>query len=246
MKWQNEMFYPEKYENLHGCPLTVGYYNDGTSTITSREIFKTMAQQLNFKLVSYLIPESRIVTVTLDLVEFINVQTHWQFNQSDFTSSLNTDYITFTVPEGEPYTQLEKMFLMFDKPTWICIGATLVAAFVVIQIINFMSIKVKCFVFGQDVRTPSLNVASIFLNGGQHRVPGRNFARFLLMLFIVWSLIIRTCYQSELYKNLQGDLRKPRIQTVDELNEKNFTLVYDSKTTILNEIMVERQVNISK
>jgi hypothetical protein len=111
---------------------------------------------------------------------------------------------------------------MFDKATWICIGVTLVGSLLVIQVINLMSVQVQKFVFGRDIRTPSLNVASVFLVGGQNRLPGRNFARFLLMMFIIWSLIIRTCYQSMLYKNLQQDMRRPRIQTFAELNEKNF------------------------
>jgi hypothetical protein len=117
---------------------------------------------------------------------------------------------------------------MFDKATWICIGVTLVGSFFMIQLINCMSVQVQNFVVGRDIQTPTLNVANIFLNGLQHRVPGRNFARFLLIMFVIWSLTIRTCYQSELYKNLQSDLRKPRIQTVDDLIEKNFTLVYEN------------------
>jgi hypothetical protein len=72
-----------------------------------------------------------------------------------------------------------------------------------------MSMQVQKFVFGRDIQTPTLNVASIFLTGAQFKEPGRNFARFLLMMFILWSLIIRQ-----------------RITTVDELNQKNFTLLY--------------------
>jgi hypothetical protein len=45
------------------------------------------------------------------------------------------------------------------------------------------------------------------------------------MSFIWWSVIIRTCYQSTLYKNLQRDMRKPMIKTFDELNEKNFSII---------------------
>jgi hypothetical protein len=158
----------------------------------------------------------------------------------EYSPALFTDYLTLTVPAGEPYTDLEKMFLMFDKSTWICIGFTLGAALLVIQLINFMSIQVQKFVFGRDIRTPTLNVVSIFLTGAQHRVPGRNFARFILIVFVLWALTIRTCHQSELYKNLQGDMRKPRIQSIDELNEKNFTLHYDGTHEYLFDDIVYR------
>jgi hypothetical protein len=137
--------------------------------------------------------------------------------------------LTFTVPAGEPYSQLEKMFLMFDKATWICIGVTLSAGLLFVKIINHMSIMVQNFVFGRYMKTPTLNVASIFLSGSQFRTPGRNFSRFIFMMFVMWSLIIRTCYQSELYKNLQGDMRRPKIISIDELNKKNFTFLYKIK-----------------
>jgi len=55
-------------------------------------------------------------------------------------------------------------------------------------------------------------------------LPSSNFGRILLILFIMFSMIIRTVHQGELYSNLQSDLRKPEIQTIAELLEKNFTI----------------------
>jgi hypothetical protein len=196
-----------------------------TITQTSDLIFAILAKQLNFNNISIALDQNSWLQT--DLIHFVSYQNLASFVYFDFSPALYTDHVTFTVPAGEPYTQLEKMFLMFDKETWICIGVTLAGSLLVIQVINFMSVQVQKFVFGRDIRTPSLNVASIFLNGGQMRMPGRNFARFLLMMFIVWSLIIRTCYQSILYKNLQQDMRRPRITTFEELNDKNFSIVIE-------------------
>jgi hypothetical protein len=36
---------------------------------------------------------------------------------------------------------------------------------------------------------------NILLGGGMISLPGRNFARFILMQFILFSLIVRTGYQ---------------------------------------------------
>jgi hypothetical protein len=52
------------------------------------------------------------------------------------------------------------------------------------------------------------------------------------MMFVIWSLIIRTCYQSTLYKNLQQDMRKPVIKTFEKLNEKNFTIFLNHGLTL--------------
>jgi hypothetical protein len=228
MRWQSPTFFPEKYRNFHNCSLSLAhwpqltYYVDRSASFV---LFEQLAQNLNFRIKRDDLPSSPDNINGYDLIEFYHFQ-HIGYLFFEFSSAIFDDFLTFTIPAGEPYSQLEKMFLMFDKETWICIGVTLAGSLLVIQVINCMSIQVQRFVFGRDVRTPTLNVANIFLNGSQIRLPGRNFARFILTLFIIWALIIRTCYQSELYKNLQTDMRRPRVKTIDEMNEKNFTLVY--------------------
>lgn len=116
------------------------------------------------------------------------------------------------------------MFLPFDTATWILIVFTLIISLVVIQILNFCSSEIKNFIYGRAIRTPTVNLASIFLCGAQFKFPGRNFARFLLTLFVIWSMIIRTCYQSKYFEYLQSDERKPRMETLKDLIDNNFTM----------------------
>jgi hypothetical protein len=234
MKWDNGTFFPEKYENFHGCPLKVGVNEPlNAAPQTSGRITQILAEKLNFQIDEKFAHPREKGYDTLDLLDLVQVQSIAVFSKMEFSSSLYTDCITFTVPAGEPYTLLEKMFLMFDKETWICIGIILAGSLLVIQVINRLSVQVQNFVYGQDIQTPTLNVADIFLNGGQHRVPTRNFARFMLMLFFIWSLIVRTCYQSMLYKNLQQDMRNPILMTFAELNERNFTVVIFKNAEVL-------------
>jgi hypothetical protein len=244
MTWHKQSFFPDKYRNFYGCALVVAFHNVSV-TLTSQTIFEILAEHLNFQQIRKTVKDfsDPKEVENIDFIEDLNVQSISSLEASDvYSSALYSDYVTFTVPAGEPYTQLEKMFLMFDEPTWTCIGLTLAAAFLIIQVINFMSIQIQKFVFGLEVRTPTLNLADILLNGGQNRVPGRNFARFMLMMFVIWTLIIRTCYQSALYKNLQDDMRRPIIQSIDELNEKNFTLLYLKQDENFTEILDKRQV----
>jgi len=130
----------------------------------------------------------------------------------------------FVIPKGELYTEWEKLFLAFDLVTWWLIVATFAAAFGTIIIINnFAPRQVRHFVFGRNVTMPSLNILIAFFGLSQGVVPHRNFARFLLMLFIIWSMIFRTCYQGLLFEYLQGDGRKPPIRSIKELLDRNFT-----------------------
>lgn len=79
------------------------------------------------------------------------------------------------------------------------------------------------FVFGVNVNTPSLNVARIFFGISQVRMPGRNFARFLTMMFILYSMIIRTAWQAKMFEFMQKKMMKAEVKSVEEMIEKNFT-----------------------
>jgi len=182
---------------------------------------EAIAEALNFTLKLNISAPRNLGKNNFDLLDILN--SNLAPGKFIYGTVLYTDGATFAVPLGEPYSDLEKMFMMFDWEVWVAIGSTLLMALVVIQIIKFMSKKVQNFVFGRNIKTPTMNMIEIFLCGAQVRVPGRNFARFLLMLFIIWCLIIRTCYQSKLFEFLQADLRRPGIKTLEELYESNLT-----------------------
>jgi len=132
--------------------------------------------------------------------------------------------IFFIVPKGELYCDWEILTLAFDAITWLLIGITFGAAFIFIVIVKLSrSTTVRSFVFGSNVSSPALNILVIFFGLSQVVLPRRNFARFTLTMFIIWSLIIRTCYQGMLFEYLQGEMRKPEIQTIEELMRHNFT-----------------------
>lgn len=56
-----------------------------------------------------------------------------------------------------------------------------------------------------------------------HVLPGRNFARYLLTIFILFSHIMRTGYQCKQFNFMQMEMREKDVQTIDEMIEKNFT-----------------------
>jgi hypothetical protein len=128
---------------------------------------------------------------------------------------------------GEPYTQFEKMFMMFDFYVWLMIVFTFTGALLIIQIISFCSDKIKDLVFDEGVRAPTMNFVAVIFGLGQTTLPLKSFARFLLMMFIILCLILRTCHQSLLYTLMQAEIRKPELQTIDEAIEKGYTFYID-------------------
>lgn len=64
---------------------------------------------------------------------------------------------------------------------------------------------------------------SAFLGVALKIVPEGNFARFLLMMFLLYSMVIRACYQGSYYKILRSHLRKAEMQSLDEIIENELT-----------------------
>lgn len=186
-------------------------------------IIETLSGLRNFKIKLNLIEEKYFGHQILGLNNLTEISLISR--GSSYTISVPYNVVPFlsTVPPGELYTPLEKMFLIYDYEVWIGIVVTLLFVLMTVQVISLTSTKIKKFVFGRDVSSPTMCLISTFLNGDQHQLPGRNFARFNLLLFIFWSLIIRTCYQSTLYAYLQSDMRKPAFTTIEELRDNNFT-----------------------
>lgn len=104
-----------------------------------------------------------------------------------------------------------------------------------IQIIALFSRQLHVLFFGEMIGSPTMNFLSVFLCGGQSKVPQGLKARFFFLNFLVWSLIIRTCFQSLMYRALQMDLRHAPMKTLEELREKNFMQItpkgYDASIT---------------
>ena len=220
-KWENSIFYPKKYRNFHSCRF---FTSRGSSSN------KKHGELYDIIFGNILNAEVYHIAKTLDKCKECQLTLHTvllDLGKYDYWITANPHvFIThnFVVPPGEPYSDLERMFMMFSADLWTAIGITLLIGILVTLSLNLVSAKVKKFIAGRDIQSPTMNLVSIFLTGGQVRTPGRNFARFLFTLFVIWSLIIRTCHQSMLFELMQADLRRPPIRTHDELFKSDLIL----------------------
>ena len=241
MEWENSIFYPKKYENFHGCVLTVASV-DGEIVNLHRIIFQdhlnAVLRQCSSNDISVNTPKDCDLIGCQYPLYHVDFEFLIAYPHRDVAS-------TFLIGPGEPYTDVERMFMMFDDELWIAIGVTLIIAVSITLCLNLVSRRVKTFIAGQGIHSPTLNLISIFLNGGQVRVPGGSFARFLFILFIMWSLIIRTCHQSMLFELLQADLRKPTVKTLDELFESNLTLFLGNNSLLSDDKSFWERMNMT-
>jgi len=227
--------------NNHGCAVEVQIFASQPEIIgpdDSKEetdfskfsgyftaITNELTRRLNFKLiVNY---EKR--TVEIFLYGYSGATLASVFPEVSLSdASLIYRDIIFIIPLGNFYTGLEKLFLPFDYETWIMIGLTFAVGLMTILIVTQLSLTVQSFVIGRGVSAPTMNLLAAFFGLGQTQLPGRNFARFLLTLYIIWCLIIRTAYQGVLYDLLKGDGRKAQNMQFDDFVDNNATFHYNT------------------
>jgi hypothetical protein len=248
-KWQNNKFKIEKFLDLSGCELTV-FTNEypGELTIPNvknpktwngflLEIFKDLEKIFKFKMKFIIHKDTRkrrfgptqMIVINRCFAPSLSAKT---FAKNHLSTPYFSAFEFMAVPPGEEYSSYEKLKFPFDYHTWFLIFFTFVAAYLVIFIINFASVRIKNLVYGEQIESPSLNIAAHFFGLGQLVLPRRSFARFLVMSFIIYSLIIRTAWQGKMFEFMNQEMRKPQIETIEEAIDKDyeFYMWYCSKS----------------
>lgn len=158
----------------------------------------------------------------------------WSFVRTSMPIVDNEVYVLVT--PAEAYTPYEKLFLPFDVQTWILLSVTFVITFLVILIINRLSKSTQQIVYGHRVKNPFMNVVSIFFGISQTRLPIESFPRFILVLFIFFCLIFRTCYQNKIFQFMTSNPRKMPPKTIEGLIDRNYNVSSMFNSEILDSV----------
>lgn len=244
--------YPEKMTNLRGCPikLVTFFYppitmRDTLSNGSSRyygsemDLVFGLADALNFTINMTYFPQSGSMGLLLENGTATGILKQTVDGETDmlmgfyYLTLLRSHYMSFSqshysipliimIPLGEPLSPFEKLFRPFQNIVWGFLLVTFGSGVIVIFIINCNSKKVQDFIYGKGIRNPYLNMINHCVGGNQPRLPKTNFARSLVMMFLLFCLVQRSIYQSSLYLFLQSEGRNPPVSTIDEMIEKNF------------------------
>lgn len=156
--------------------------------------------------------------------------------------------LIFVVPPGYPFTPLESLLKPFKFNVWITLIIVVVTAIVVIVCIKQKPKPEQNFVFGRGVNYPVLNVSAIILGVTQHRLPTRNFARFILMSFIILCLVLRSIYQGFVFEFLQSNMQHEPVQTFEDMVKQDFDFYsFDNFITVLlHEKVLKSNIKVIK
>lgn len=132
--------------------------------------------------------------------------------------------LLFAIPRGRPYTPMEKLLLPFDIFVWLLLITVFSSGLITTVTLKLSSKSKANFVFGPKNRMPYLNMINVFFGGPIENLPRRNFARWLLIVWIWNTIVIRSIYLSGLFNVMQQQPRVSPITTIEGLIEENYTL----------------------
>jgi hypothetical protein len=207
-KWKNDLKIPEKFQNFHNCPIRLVceystpycYMKDKEITGIIPEIIKPASVRGNIN--------PKFLIYAIDPKNILDFQPRQEFKLQDvlmmFLSSVCHSTVTFLpsrlvfeMTPPDKFTNWEKVLLPFDFDTWKFLLITFGVSFLFVFVINQLPNFIKDLVYGENVRVPAYNIVGTFFGIGQIKLPEGNFARILLMIFILFCLIIRTAYQGK-------------------------------------------------
>lgn len=248
---EEENIFPDKMRNLQKCPIRVSAsrnnpvvvidtHPNGSHKLSGRDInlITTIAENLNFYIdysyaneTGFLLDNgtaSGSLKALLDgKADFVISNLFIKENRLKFfdrSESYFSESMVFLTPPRKSLTSMEKLIHPFSVHVWIMMLSCFVVGFAVIFLVKRRSKNDQNFVFGYGTQTPYLNMIALILGNGALKVPTRNFARFLLMLYLLYSLVIRATYQGSYYDLLKSNVyQKKEIQSFQEMIQNNFT-----------------------
>ncbi|XP_037045725.1 uncharacterized protein LOC119081089 [Bradysia coprophila] len=255
MKWTTNVFFPKKFKQMNRCPIKFGCYVDSPGVIINSgenglKIFGGMNIDITIMI-------SDILNFTLNVLEYEQGMGVIFSNNSatkilkkvldnevdvimgsiqkarlrvlDATRWVYADKLVLVVTPSLLIDPIQKIFLPFTFASWISIAMVALLACCIIKLLKFSPKIVHDYVIGSNVKGSMLNVWNVLLGGNQQMLPQSNFPRFLLVKFLIFTMIMRNLYQGGVFDILKRDVRGVELTTVDEFIEHEFTFyVYPS------------------
>lgn len=260
---QMEKFFPQKFINLHKCLVRVAVYenkpyafNDCSDSENCRllgrdsHLLLTIADSMNFVFDRKIffkagsITENGNATGPLKLIIEKEVDfaigdfflKHLRTKFMDASETYASSLFVFIIPPGTDFSSLENLIGTFSKVVWMFVLSIIGLAFIVILLVNRMPRAVNQILFGEKIKSATMNLISVILGVSIKTLPRLNFIRFLLMNYILFCIVMRTCYIGSLFRLYQLNLKHRKVSTIDEIIERGFTIYsHDSNSDLFKE-----------
>jgi len=208
------------------------------------ELFEAIGKRGNFT-TNYQLKEGSYIFVkdnnfiNQSITIFPTILNGYILEMVDMTTTFFDINFGIYVNPSECYSNFEKLLLPFDATIWILLLVTFIFTAIVIFVMRFMPQQATILLYGQGITTPALNVTRIISGTSQPRLPKKSISRLVLILFVMFWMILRTCYQSKMFDFITTDMRKPAPRTLDEVIDRGYTIVMMNDPVILEVLQKE-------
>lgn len=257
--WSTKAFVPEKFRNLNLCSLKLAVQGASAPSVIIQsdkffgfevDIFNEIADEFNsttsfedFKTVGSIYENG---TTTTGMLPQVYKRTHvaafgtlsLQLERTQFlteTKSFLSLPIVLVIPPAKIISPFQKLVRPFTILVWSLLLLTFLIGFIIIITLKCSSRRSYDFIVGPGVNYPFTNMMIAFFGGTQSKIPSNNFARYLLMNFLLFCLVIRVLYQGKLFLMLRMELHEKEAATIDDMMEREmifYTYESLSKRTV--------------
>ena len=144
--------------------------------------------------------------------------------------------VVFGVPRGRQVSNLEKLFLPFRYLIWSSIVFCFGSGFLLVlglQLFRYHNERrgreVRRFVVGRRNPHPLLTMLNVWLGNSVHKLPGRNFPRFLLMMWVLLAFVLRSAYQGALFDILRLKKSIAPVDTLEKMVEAKYQIYVSNR-----------------
>ncbi|XP_062539259.1 uncharacterized protein LOC134207567 [Armigeres subalbatus] len=141
-----------------------------------------------------------------------------------FSMSYYQSALVLIVSPGTEYGTFDKLFLPFQFTLWIAFVIVFINGLVTILILQFFPLPVQQFIYGRGNRAPFMNYYKATFGYSVDPEPTRNFSRFLVLLWIIFTFVLRTAYQDQMFGNLHRQLNHSTVRGWDQFVSEGYRI----------------------
>lgn len=128
----------------------------------------------------------------------------------------------YIIPPPKRFSSFEKLSQPFQLDVWLTLCAFLLIGVFGITLVKLSRENLQNLVFGSKNSSPFTNMFLIILGMTQPVIPTKGFARFFLMMFILFCMVMRSIYEGSLFLFLQSDSTHREVKSVNDMLERNY------------------------
>ncbi|XP_073829009.1 probable glutamate receptor [Musca autumnalis] len=163
------------------------------------------------------------------------------------STSYHSSSFVLAIPDGRPMTPIERLSKPFRYIIWSCFSSSVLFAILVIYFVRLLGrCEIMDFIYGHGNRRPFTNlIAVLFGVGLVNKLPYRNFSRYLLTVWMLYTFVLRSAYSGELFKILQDRTSRNIMNTLEDVVYNNYTIyAFATLEQVIKESMPEANVQM--